>query len=71
MWIVEHWEQAVAVAAIAVAWGTLQATLRSVQRDVRDGFERVNGRLNNHGERIGELEKSDAQLRGTLGVPLR
>lgn len=67
MWWEQHWAELVGLLFVAVQAGTTIAQLAGVNRRL----DVVNGRLNNHGQRVGELEQSDAEIRGTLGMQRR
>ena len=55
------------ILAYGKALGTVEGALRSLERTVSDGFERQNGRLNSHGDRISGSEKKIAWLIGIGG----
>jgi hypothetical protein len=67
MWWQDHWAELTGLLFVAFQAGGTLFMLRAI----RDHLARVNGRLNNHGERIGDLEKSDARRDGAEGERAR
>jgi len=67
MWWENHWAELTGLLFVAVQAGIMIAQLAGVNKRL----DQVNGRLNNHGERINELEQAHAELRGSLGVSRR
>jgi len=60
MWWEQHWPELTALVVIVFHAGVSFSQLRGVNRRL----DVVNGRLNSHGARIGDVEQDVANLRG-------
>jgi hypothetical protein len=67
MWWEQHWQELAAIVLMAFNAGGMFTGFRGINRRL----DRVNGQLDKHDDRLGAIERSEAQIRGSLGMDAR